>query len=72
MNFGVVVFPGTWSDVDCFDVLSDVFQQPVDYVWHKDTDLSTVRLHYPSPAAFPTVTTCVLVRLRVSPPRCRR
>lgn len=40
MKFGVVVFPGTWSDVDCFDVINDVFQQPVDYVWHKDTDLS--------------------------------
>ena len=40
MKFGVVVFPGTWSDVDCFDVLNDVFQQPVEYVWHKDTDLS--------------------------------
>ena len=36
----MVVFPGTWSDVDCFDVINDVFQQPVDYVWHKDTDLS--------------------------------
>jgi len=40
MKFGVVVFPGTWSDVDCFDVLNDVFEQPVEYVWHKDTDLS--------------------------------
>ena len=40
MKFGVVVFPGTWSDVDCFDVLNDVFNQPVEYVWHKDTDLS--------------------------------
>ena len=40
MKFGVVVFPGTWSDVDCFDVLNDVFDQPVEYVWHKDTDLS--------------------------------
>ncbi len=36
----MVVFPGTWSDVDCFDVINDVFHQPVDYVWHKDTDLS--------------------------------
>ena len=41
MKFGVVVFPGTWSDVDCFDVLNDVFHQPVEYVWHKDTDLSS-------------------------------
>ena len=41
MKFGVVVFPGTWSDVDCFDVLHDVFGKPVEYVWHKDTDLSS-------------------------------
>ena len=40
MRFGVVVFPGTWSDTDCYNVLRDVFRQPVDYVWHKDTDLS--------------------------------
>ena len=40
MRFGVVVFPGTWSDVDCFHVISEVFEQPVDYVWHKETDLS--------------------------------
>ena len=40
MKFGVVVFPGTWSDVDCFDVLNDVFYQPVEYIWHKDADLS--------------------------------
>ncbi len=40
MRFGVVVFPGTWSDVDCFHALSDVMGQPSEYVWHKDTDLS--------------------------------
>ncbi len=40
MKFGVVVFPGTWSDVDCFDVLNDIYRQPVEYIWHKDTDLS--------------------------------
>ena len=41
MRFGVIVFPGTWSDADCFHVLRDVFHQPVDYVWHKETDLSS-------------------------------
>jgi phosphoribosylformylglycinamidine synthase len=41
MKFGVVVFPGTWSDVDCFDVIKDVVNAPVEYVWHKDTDLSS-------------------------------
>ena len=40
MKFGVVVFPGTWSDVDCFHVIKDYLEQDVDYVWHKDTDLS--------------------------------
>ena len=40
MKFGVVVFPGTWSDGDCFHVLDQVFHQDVSYVWHKDTDLS--------------------------------
>jgi phosphoribosylformylglycinamidine synthase len=39
-RFGVVVFPGTWSDGDCYHVLKNVFLQQVDYVWHKDDDLS--------------------------------
>ena len=41
MRFGVVVFPGTWSDGDCFHVLKQVFDQPVEYVWHKETDISS-------------------------------
>ncbi len=40
MRFGVIVFPGTWSDVDCFHVISQVLKQPVEYVWHKETDLA--------------------------------
>tara|TARA_B100000745_G_scaffold100615_2_gene64153 strand:+ start:3685 stop:4386 length:702 start_codon:yes stop_codon:yes gene_type:complete len=40
MKFGVVVFPGTWSDKDCFHVIDNVLDQPVEYVWHKDTDLT--------------------------------
>ena len=34
------MFPGTWSDTDCFHVLKRVFRQPVDYIWHKESDLS--------------------------------
>ena len=41
MRFGIVVFPGTWSDVDCYHVLDEVLGQEVNYVWHKDTDLSS-------------------------------
>ncbi len=40
MKFGVVVFPGTWSDRDCFHVLKEVFRSQVEYVWHKEEDLS--------------------------------
>lgn len=41
MKFGVVVFPGTWSDADCFHVLDQVFRVPVEYVWHKETALAS-------------------------------
>lgn len=41
MRFGVVVFPGTWSDVDCYHVLDEVLGQEASYVWHKETDLSS-------------------------------
>ena len=40
MKFGVVVFPGTWSDIDCYHVVKEVFHLPVEYVWHKETDLA--------------------------------
>ena len=40
MKFGVVIFPGTWSDCDFHYVLSEVLRQPVSYVWHRDTTLS--------------------------------
>jgi phosphoribosylformylglycinamidine synthase len=39
MKFGVVVFPGTWSDCDFHYVISDVLHQPVKYVWHRERDL---------------------------------
>jgi len=39
MNFGVVVFPGTWSDCDFHYVISEVLQQPVRYIWHRETNL---------------------------------
>ena len=39
-RFGILVFPGTWSDRDCGHVLTNVFHQEVDYVWHQEEDLS--------------------------------
>ena len=40
MRFGVVVFPGTWSDTDCYYVVDKIVGQPVSYIWHRETDLS--------------------------------
>ncbi len=39
MKFGVIVFPGSNCDHDCYHVLKHVFAQEVAYIWHKDTDL---------------------------------
>ncbi len=40
MKFGVVVFPGSNCDVDAYHVIKNVIEQPVDYVWHEETNLS--------------------------------
>jgi phosphoribosylformylglycinamidine synthase len=39
MKFGVVVFPGSNCDQDCFHAVKNVIKQPVEYVWHKNTRL---------------------------------
>jgi phosphoribosylformylglycinamidine synthase len=39
MKFGVVVFPGTWSDTDCLHVLGPVMGHEAVSIWHQDTDL---------------------------------
>jgi len=40
MKFGVIVFPGSNCDQDCFHVVSEVIKQPVEYIWHKNTKLN--------------------------------
>jgi len=40
MKFGIVVFPGTWSETDCHYAVTDALGQQAEYVWHRDTDLS--------------------------------
>jgi phosphoribosylformylglycinamidine synthase I len=42
MKFGVVVFPGTWSDRDCGWVIDQVLEAELRYLWHKDSDLKGV------------------------------
>ncbi|MCL6456571.1 MAG: phosphoribosylformylglycinamidine synthase subunit PurQ [Gorillibacterium sp.] len=40
MNFGVLVFPGSNCDIDCYKAVEETVQQSVEYVWHTETDLS--------------------------------
>ena len=40
MRFGIVVFPGTWSDSGCHYVVTNILRHEADYIWHKETDLS--------------------------------
>ncbi len=39
MKFGVVVFPGSNCDHDAYHVLSKHVGQPVEFIWHQETDL---------------------------------
>ena len=39
MRFGILVFPGTWSETDCYYAVKDVLGQEADYVWHQETNL---------------------------------
>jgi phosphoribosylformylglycinamidine synthase len=39
-SFGIVVFPGTWSDRDSHFAVHDRLRQEARYIWHKERDLS--------------------------------
>ncbi len=36
MKFGVIVFPGSNCDHDCYHIIKHVLEQEVDFLWHKD------------------------------------
>lgn len=40
MKFGVIVFPGSNCDHDCYHAVKHVFGQEAEYVWHKSTSLA--------------------------------
>lgn len=41
-DFGIVVFPGSNCDHDCFYMIENHFSRTCRYVWHKETDVSDV------------------------------
>ena len=40
MKFGVLVFPGSNCDHDCYHAFKHVLGQQTDFVWHKESDVS--------------------------------
>ena len=41
MKFAVIVFPGSNCDYDAYYVVKEHLQVQVDFIWHKDSDLSS-------------------------------
>ncbi len=42
MEFGVVVFPGSNCDRDCYWVVKDVLGYPCHYIWHEERNLDGI------------------------------
>jgi len=41
MKFGIIVFPGSNCDHDAYHVISKHVGQPVEFIWHRDTELNS-------------------------------
>jgi len=41
LKFGIIVFPGSNCDHDAYHVISKHVGQPVEFIWHRDTDLNS-------------------------------
>lgn len=39
MRFGVVTFPGSNCDYDCYNAVKRVLKEPAEFIWHADTTL---------------------------------
>lgn len=39
MRFGIVIFPGSNCEMDCFYVIHELLGQPAQYLWHNQADL---------------------------------
>lgn len=40
LKFGIIVFPGSNCDHDCYHTVKHVLGQDAEFVWHEETDLS--------------------------------
>jgi len=39
MKYGVIVFPGSNCDTDCYYAVKNEIKEDVEYIWHKETEL---------------------------------
>src|SRR4030095_5448015 len=39
MKFGVVIFPGSNCDHDCYYTIQSVIGKPVEFIWHQETSV---------------------------------
>ena len=42
MKFGIIVFPGSNCDWDCYHAVTKVLKQKARFVWHKETKIPPV------------------------------
>ncbi|MFC1496469.1 phosphoribosylformylglycinamidine synthase subunit PurQ [Candidatus Margulisiibacteriota bacterium] len=40
MKFGIIVFPGSNCDHDCFHVIKEVLKQSAEYIWHAEKTIN--------------------------------
>ena len=38
-KFGIIIFPGTWSDKDCYYAINNILNNDAKYIWHKETNI---------------------------------
>ncbi|MBU93489.1 MAG: phosphoribosylformylglycinamidine synthase I [Chloroflexi bacterium] len=38
-KFGIIIFPGTWSDKDCYYAINNILNNEARYIWHKETNV---------------------------------
>ena len=41
-KFGIIIFPGTWSDKDCYYAINNILQYEARYIWHKETNIDDI------------------------------
>ncbi len=44
MNVGIITFPGSNCDRDCYFVFNDILKQPTRLIWHQETSLKGIDL----------------------------